>query len=136
MSVFDPESRPPVILPSGTWCYTARIVRWVDGDTAVVDCLVDTGFEEMATKRRRIRLLGVNTPELNDKDPGKRALAKTAHAAVESVAPAGTLVIVEVVKYDKYGGRDDGNVLVKDISLATGLLEDGLGVPYSGGARS
>lgn len=138
MSTFDAASRPPVVDSRGFWRYAARIVNWTDGDTAVVDCLVDLGFEEMATKRRRIRLVGVNTPEKNSKDAQERVAAGRATRYAESLAPVGTVVDVLVEGYDKYGGRDDGHVFTTGdtpASIASLQIMAGYGVPYDGGAR-
>jgi len=51
--------------------YRARCVRVVDGDTA--DLVVDVGFHQTATLR--LRLLGVDTPEMHAKDPAERERA-------------------------------------------------------------
>lgn len=107
MSAFDPASAPPLITDDG-WVYAARVVKWTDGDTVVVDCLVDVGFEEMITKRRRIRLEGINCPETNR--VATRAAGLAAKAYAESLAPVGSIVRVIVTGFDKYGGRDDGYV--------------------------
>lgn len=118
------------------WSYVARVVRWTDGDTVVVDCLVDVGFEEMTTKRRTLRLLGVNTAEKNDKDPVERARARAAWDFVQQAWPVASLLNVQVVGYDKYGGRDDARVFdLGEASVADVLIRRGLGVAYNGGAR-
>lgn len=42
------------------WAYRARLVRVIDGDT--LDLVIDAGFR--STREERVRLLGVNTPEV------------------------------------------------------------------------
>lgn len=42
------------------WAYRARPVKVIDGDT--IDVMVDAGFNNYRTER--LRLLGLNTPEL------------------------------------------------------------------------
>ena len=54
--------------------YRARCTHVVDGDT--IDVTVDLGFHLTATMR--LRLWGVNTPEMHDKDPGIRKKAAEA----------------------------------------------------------
>jgi len=54
--------------------FRAQCTKVVDGDT--VDLFVDTGFRTF--RQDRFRLLGVDAPELNDKDPSKRAAAQDA----------------------------------------------------------
>lgn len=48
------------MMPEFRWLWRARPVRVVDGDT--VDVLIDRGFR--ATQVERVRLLGVDTPEV------------------------------------------------------------------------
>lgn len=125
MSVFDPHSSPPLQTREGHWVYTARVVKWTDGDTVVVDCMVDVGFEEMVTKRRRIRLDGdINCPETNRAASREAGLAARAYS--EELAPAESVVVVRVTRFDKYGGRDDGFVVTPEgIDVSTALLAAG-----------
>ena len=51
---------PSNIMPDVLWVYRARVERVIDGDT--LDVLCDAGFRNYRTER--VRLLGVNTPEL------------------------------------------------------------------------
>jgi endonuclease YncB( thermonuclease family) len=128
-----------------TWRFHARVVRWVDGDTVVLDCLIDVGFEEMTTKRRTCRLLGVNTAETNSRDSDQRERALAARDFVRAAWPGqlvgaavrnGCPMVVDVVKYDKYGGRED--VHLHDLNgtdVSQALITSGLGVPYDGTSR-
>lgn len=135
MGTLDPQARPPVV-DGKVWRYVARVVRWTDGDTVVVDCLIDIGFEEMTTRRATLRLLGVNTPEKNDRDPEQRRKASEAWQFCQSTWPASSLLNVAIVGYDKYGGRHDARVWdLGEASIADVLIRRGLGVPYDGGAR-
>lgn len=56
------------------YVYKAKIVNVVDGDT--VDAVVNVGFKMTSTQR--LRLLDVDTAEMNDKDPILRAKALAA----------------------------------------------------------
>lgn len=49
------------LMPVHVWTWPAALVRVVDGDTA--DFLLDTGFRTRRSPER-VRLLGVNTPEV------------------------------------------------------------------------
>lgn len=55
--------------------FRARCVRVVDGDTA--DLTIDVGF--YLTSTLRVRLLGIDAPELRSSDPDERARAVLAH---------------------------------------------------------
>lgn len=137
MSTLDPAARPPVDLgPRLGWRFAARAVRWTDADTIVVDCLIDVGFEEMTTKRRKVRLLGIDAPELHSADADERARANVAAEFANELVAPGELLTVIIVKPDKYGGRDDGHVWTADgTHLGRAILEAGHAVPYDGGPR-
>ena len=50
--------------------YSATLIKIVDGDT--VDVLIDLGFN--TTKKERVRLLGIDTPESATKDLTEKKL--------------------------------------------------------------
>lgn len=77
--------------------YPGTILRWVDGDTAVL--LIDLGFYIALTGR--FRVLGVDTPEMKTGAPGEAAKAFS-----EAFAPAGTEVEATTHKpapHDSFG---------------------------------
>ncbi|SEI78652.1 thermonuclease family protein [Demequina mangrovi] len=86
---------------------TASIVRWIDGDT-------------VATSIGRVRLIGLDTPELS----GRCATAQEALAAAEQLAPAGTLV-----KLTDPASVDDTDQLGRMLRYVD--LVDGTDVGYS-----
>ena len=121
------------LAPKPQYTYRAKIERWVDGDTA--DVSIDVGFRIWA--RQRIRLEGINTPELHPKhEDFVNPLARAAHIEkarealmfCEESAPLGSEVIlatgVEVGKYGRYIAKvyhhEDG------VSLNERLVEAGL----------
>lgn len=122
------------------YAYSARVVRWVDGDT--VDLRVDLGFHLFA--ETRFRLYGIDTPERGQKNHDQ------AKALCESLAPVGVDVFIRTHKdADKYGrwladitaaATINGAVAI-DLDTATGinvnsrLVEFGLAVPYFGGTK-
>jgi len=137
MSVFDEASRPAVQLPDGSWMRAGRVVRWIDGDTAIVDTMTDQSPTRTELERWHIRLLGVNTPESNSKDPLERARAHAATSNANLLAAPGTFVDVVIVQDDKYGGRVDGHVIrhVDGVDVAQAQIAGRFGLPYDGGAR-
>lgn len=60
------------------YVYAGRCLRVVDGDT--IDAVIDVGFHLTATLR--LRLHGIDTPELTSKDPATRAAAVAARTFV------------------------------------------------------
>jgi endonuclease YncB( thermonuclease family) len=112
--------------------YRASLVRVIDGDSLVID--VDAGF--YVTIRQHVRLAGIDTPELNARDPTARLLAQQARARLMELLPAEFTVRTYKTRLaDKYGR------FLADIELPDGrlvsdvLLSEGLGKPYAGGAR-
>lgn len=111
----------------------------VDGDT--VDLLVDLGFRIWVKKR--LRLKGVDTPELfgENKEEGK-----TAKRFVDAIMASASRIIVKTDKpysTDKYGRWlgtihywTQANVFSADgTNLNQELIDKGLGKPYDGGKR-
>jgi endonuclease YncB( thermonuclease family) len=115
--------------------FLAKIVEVIDGDTVVteVDLSAMTfilGAVAPWPLRHHVRFLGVDAPERNT-EAGKAAKAWLTKLAL------GQDCLVEIVKVDKYGGREDGNVwLAGDpMTLAQHVIETGHGKPYGGGKR-
>jgi micrococcal nuclease len=84
--------------PSHQWVWKGKVVRWIDGDTVIIE--FDCGFR---TKRTEVcRLIGINTPEIRGEEHefGMKALAK-----VVELCPFGSEVVVRSHKNenDKYG---------------------------------
>lgn len=80
------------------YTYNAKITNVVDGDT--VDASIDVGFS--LTTLHRLRLVGVDTCEMNDKDPVKRASAIAAKEyMIQTVL--GKNVVLTTYKSDAFG---------------------------------
>lgn len=116
----------------GPFVYRARPGRVVDGDT--LDVVVDLGFHLTATLR--LRLLGVNTPELHDDNTEVRAAAVKARTFVESWVSkldpgAAWPILVRTEKSDVFG-RWLAEVWADgaEVTLNAGLLDAGLAVVF------
>lgn len=79
--------------------YKATVVRVVDGDT--VELMIHLGFT--IVWRSTCRLYGINTPELNSKDPLVRVKALEAKQYVIDKLPPGTVTYINSKQLDKYG---------------------------------
>lgn len=79
--------------------YNAMVCSVYDGDTCRAD--VDLGFGVWAINTK-IRLLGINAPELRSKDPKEKARAKAARAFLLSKV-LGKRVIIKSKGKGKYG---------------------------------
>ena len=116
-----PTHQPREIRPYEYW---AKVERVVDGDT--VDLLVSLGFElEM---RIRVRLLGVDTPEIHNvrHDSAEYKAGTEAKNFVSQILPKGRWVEIKVYSgpREKYG-RWIGEIFVDGRSLNEQLLEKG-----------
>ncbi|MCC7427428.1 MAG: thermonuclease family protein [Alphaproteobacteria bacterium] len=105
----------------------AELVRVLDGDTIIVRARIWLG-QEIET---RVRLWGVNAPELRSPDPQDRARAQAARVFVVAELAGGRLTL-HAIRRDKYGGRVVARVRAPDGSdLAARLLAAGLAEPYA-----
>ncbi len=113
----------------------ARVLAVVDGDTYVVRARIWLG-QEVET---RVRLAGVDTPELTGGCAEERRLAVLARAFVVDRI-GGREITLHDIQYGKYAGRVVARVRVAGGDglggdLAELLLESGYGRPYDGGRR-
>ena len=109
----------------------ARVTEVIDGDTLQVRARIWLG-QEVET---RVRLDGVDTPELSGGCEESRRLALRARDFVRALAADGR-VILSRVSYGKYAGRVLARVRAPgggDFSEA--LISAGLARPYGGGRR-
>ncbi len=83
------------------YTYRVTVDRVIDGDT--IDVLIDVGFK--TTVFKRLRLLNVDTEELRDKDPERRAKAQEAKAFLEDTLNGADRVYVQTFldSTGKYG---------------------------------
>ncbi len=110
----------------------ARVIQVIDGDTIAVKARIWLG-QEVET---RVRIAGVDAPELAGRCERERALAARARAFVEDMVDSGEVVLSQI-QYDKFAGRVVARVETssgEDLSAA--LLAAGLARPYAGGART
>lgn len=106
----------------------AEVLRVMDGDTIVVRARIWLG-QDIET---RVRLDGVDTPEMNGKCERERRLALKARDWVVALA-AGGRVILRDIQYGKYAGRVVARVESPDgEDFSRSLLRAGLGRPYDG----
>jgi endonuclease YncB( thermonuclease family) len=125
--------QPPVAsnvqLPLGT--HPADVLRVLDGDTFEARMRVWPGIEITS----KVRLRGIDAPELKARCPEERSKAEAARAALRLLLAEGGVSVTHV-GFDKYGGRvlaDAGTQATPDIGVA--LLAKGLVRAYGGGRR-
>ena len=109
--------------------YKATVKRVIDGDSLVLD--IDLGFY-MAMNETKIRLYGLDTPEMNSDDPLLRLQAVLATRYLYDNLPVGSKVIIKTIldKREKYG-RLLATIFTKEgLNINEGLLENKLAISY------
>jgi endonuclease YncB( thermonuclease family) len=103
--------------------YTGTVEVVHDGDT--VHAKLDVGFD--LTVYTRIRILGINAPEL------ATPAGKTAAEYARTLLHPGDTIRVTSHGWDKYGGRIDGDItLPDDRDYATLMVAAGHAKPWDG----
>jgi micrococcal nuclease len=112
--------------------YDAKVMRVVDGDT--VDVEIDLGFD--LTIQQRVRVFGINCPEIHSTDRDEKTRGESAAAFTRQFLPEGSPVVLRTHKAgnEKFGrflaeihtqgGRDLGKAL---IAAGHALVWDGQG---------
>ena len=116
------------------WEYSIRVLRVVDGDT--VDAQVDLGFS--THKNVRIRVHGIDTPEVRTRDKAEKAKGIAATNRVKDLIANADEVVLRSHGVDKFG-RCLGTIILigagQEFNLAEQLILEGHGTPYFGGKR-
>lgn len=110
----------------------ARVDYIFDGDTFSGQVML----EQDVSITVRVRLINVDTPEMNGKCEREKRMAVRARDVLAALIPKGTVVRLDNIKDDKYLGRINANVFLpdgRDVGLI--LIDSGLGRPYKGGKR-
>ncbi len=115
--------------PEANYVRRGKVMRVVDGDT--IDAQINFGFSLYQV--HRLRLLRVDTPELNSTDEALRAKALQAKEFVIK-AVMDREVILETVKSDSFG-RYLAEVYYTDLdgvqcNLSENLIANGLAQPF------
>jgi endonuclease YncB( thermonuclease family) len=128
----EPATAPPAAGATEVRiAYPAEVLRIIDGDTFEARVILWPG---LATTTR-VRLRGIDAPELKARCGEERAKAEAARDALRSMLDQGEVGISRVT-LDKYGGRvvaDASTQATPDVAAA--LLGAGVARRYGGGHR-
>lgn len=118
-----------------TVSYNFAILRVVDGDTVEIAAPY---LPAPLQPKLSLRVYGVDTPEkgFRAECAGEAALGEAATAFTKSVIEAGTYKRIDLMKWDKYGGRILGDVNIDGRSLRQLLIERGFAREYYGDAKT
>lgn len=111
---------------------SAVVDRVLDGDTFAAR----VKLEDETNITVRVRLLDVDTPEMNGLCQKEIDMARKARDRTAQLLPVGSVVELSNIKDDKYLGRIDARVVMQDgRDLSDILVKENLGRPYDGGHR-
>ena len=119
--------------------YRCRRLRFYDGDSATVDLVLDLDFDvEVVLRNRKVRILGIDTPEIKTKNPVEKAAGLLAKQWAAQFCRDKPFVVTfhTNLKRDKYGRLLGDFFLDGDFSLSSHLVRERLAVPYDGGAKA
>ncbi|MET3842263.1 thermonuclease family protein [Bradyrhizobium sp. OAE829] len=112
--------------------HAVDVIRIVDGDTFEARVHLPDGL----ALNTRVRLRGIDTPELKAACPQELQMAEAAGDALRGLLREGAVTISNIGP-DKYGGRVLADVATrKTTSVSAALLAGGHGRRYSGGHRN
>ncbi len=112
-------------------CTVSEIVSVYDGDT--FRCDID-GLSDIIGKNISVRLRGIDTPEMRDKDPYVKARAIDARDFTKRKLLSAEKVELKNIDRDKYF-RLLADVYVDGKNLSEMLLQSGLAREYHGGKK-
>ena len=111
------------------YIYKIRVLRVVDGDT--IDAEIDLGFD--ISIQKRIRLHGINAPEVRTRDKKEKARGIKAKEYLESVVKyQNNILYLKSMDKGKYG-RCIGilfEVDFDDCSINDDMIHEGHATPY------
>jgi len=115
--------------------YDYKIIRVVDGDT--IDIEANFLPPELG-KHLKLRIYGIDTPEKGHqaKCNAERKKAEIATKFVEEKIANAKVIKVELRKWDKFGGRVLGDLIIDGQRLSDLLISEDLAVSYDGGRKN
>ena len=118
-------------MDNDTHLYKARVIDVYDGDSITV--IIELDDFDMRIKAK-LRLLGINTPEIRTKDKREKAIGKEARDYLRELI-LDKEVLVDIIKKGKYG-RHLSYVYYNDIYINDLLIKKGYAKVYYGGKRN
>jgi endonuclease YncB( thermonuclease family) len=114
--------------------YDAQIIRVTDGDTIVIAAPF---LPAPLRPQLAVRIYGVDTPEKGHRAqcPQEAQLAELASAWTTQLIRSAPRHQVILYKWDKFGGRVIGDIVVNGQSVRHGLIANGHAREYYGDAK-
>lgn len=116
-------------MSDGLYKYKATVKKVYDGDTLTVE--VDLGFT--LKMELKLRLVGINTPEIKCSDPREKKLGKEVRDYLRELI-LNKKIYVDSKKKGKYG-RYLADIYLGDLHINQHLVDKGYAREYYGGRR-
>ena len=121
------------------YTYKIELIRVVDGDT--IDAYIDLGFDVKIKKR--IRLMGINSPESRTRDLEEKARGLAAKDRLKNILEGANMIQLNSYGVGKYGrclgelhvDVVDGKECLTLVNVNELLIKEGHAVEYDGGKR-
>jgi micrococcal nuclease len=113
------------------YTYKAEILNVVDGDT--VDVRIDLGLRVYHVTR--LRLNGINAPELHSKIKAEVVRAKASRDRLIELINGKTVTVQTFKDRTEKYGRYLAEITLDGTSINQQMITEGLAVSYSGGKR-
>jgi len=109
-----------------------EVVKVVDGDT--IDVIIDLGFD--LSKKERVRLAGIDTPESRTRDLDEKKLGLEAKEHLSTNLSNAKQLMISTEKDGKYG-RMLGTIHINDdiVSMNQQMIDKGYAWEYDGGTK-
>jgi micrococcal nuclease len=114
--------------------YPARVLRVIDGDTIEIEARY---LPVELRQRLSVRLAGIDTPESGHRArcPYEANLAAQASAHVRAMIANARTIELDILGWDKYGGRIRGRMRADGQDISASLIAAGFARPYTGSQR-
>ena len=121
------------------YTYKIKLDRVIDGDT--IDAYIDLGFDTHIKKR--IRFMGINTPESRTRDLEEKAKGLAAKDRLKAIFEGANTIQLTSHGVGKYGrclgelnvDVVDGKECLTLVNVNELLIKEGHAVEYNGGKR-
>jgi endonuclease YncB( thermonuclease family) len=114
--------------------YDAQILRVSDGDTIVIAA---TFLPQPLKPELAVRIYGVDTPEKGHRAqcPSEAQRGEMASAFTKQAVATTQKHQVTLYRWDKFGGRVLGDIILNGVSLRAELIRNGFAREYYGDAK-
>lgn len=110
----------------------AEVIEVVDGDTVLVAAHIWPDHQVVT----RVRLVGIDAPEIKSRCAKEQRLARRAQAHLQALLAGGD-VVLRNIRFGKYAGRVLASMETHaGTDVGQALLKGGFARPYTGGKRA